>query len=91
MMVDLGDEGRARDGGSGGGAQGVRAAAAAVARESMAQGTLEYAITLFAMLSIIAALAALWRAGAEGAFVELAEEAASHLLGGLGVLDIALY
>lgn len=60
-------------------------------REVAAQGTVEYALTMFALLSLVVGIAALWRAGEEGALVELVEDAASHVLSGTGALDIALY
>ncbi|MBE6468669.1 MAG: hypothetical protein E7001_01570 [Coriobacteriaceae bacterium] len=60
-------------------------------RESIAQGTLEYALTVLAFLAVVLALAALWRAGANGVLASAAERAASHALGGLGALDIALF
>ncbi len=41
-------------------------------RESRAQATLEYALVLFAFLVMVAAIAAMWRAGAEGVFTSLA-------------------
>lgn len=59
--------------------------------EERAQGTLEYAITVIALLSLILALGALWRAGEDGALVRLAESAAPRRLDGLGALDIALF
>lgn len=59
--------------------------------EDRAQGTLEYALTVLAFLAMVVALAALVRAGGEGAFVRQAEESASHALDGWGLLDIALY
>ena len=62
-----------------------------LAAEPAAQATLEYALTIFALLAVVVGIAALWRAGEEGALVELVEEAASHALSGLGALDIALY
>ena len=62
-----------------------------LACETSAQSTLEYAITTFAVLALIAGIAALWRAGEEGVFVELVEDAASHAFTDLGVLDISLY
>lgn len=60
-------------------------------RERCAQGTVEYAMVTVAMLALVLACAALWRASESGALSRLAEEAASHVLGGLGALDIALY
>ncbi len=62
-----------------------------MARERAAQGTLEYAVVTIALLAMVCALALLWRAGAAGALVGLAEDAASHVLDGLGALDVALY
>ncbi len=63
----------------------------AVAREQVAQATLEYALTVGAFMAVIAGLALLWHAGTDGVFAHLIEEASSHALDGLGVLDIALY
>lgn len=60
-------------------------------REGCAQGTLEYAITFSALLAVIVGLGALWQAGERGVFARLVEQAASHVLGALGALDIALY
>lgn len=60
-------------------------------RESRAQATLEYALVLFAFLAMVAAIAAMWRAGAEGVFTSLAGRAASHALDLGGVVDISLY
>jgi len=40
----------------------------------------EYAVVLFAFLSLVVALGALWRAGRDGKLLTLAIEAASHLL-----------
>lgn len=59
--------------------------------ERCAQGTLEYALTVAALLSIMLACAALWRASADGALAQAVQEAASHVLAGTGPLDIALY
>lgn len=63
----------------------------AIVREQAAQATLEYALTVGAFMAVIAGLALLWHAGTDGVFARLIEEAASHALDGLGVLDIALY
>lgn len=60
-------------------------------REASAQGTLEYALTVLALLAIVVALAALWRAAADGVLARLVERAASHALNGLGALDLALF
>lgn len=59
--------------------------------ETQAQGTLEYALTIVALLSVISVLGLLWRAGERGALTEIAERAASHGLEALGALDIALF
>lgn len=56
-----------------------------------AQGTVEYAITVVAVMALVAACAAFWRAAENGVFARLAQEAASHVLGGSGAIDIALY
>ena len=60
-------------------------------REWRAQGTVEYAIAMLAMLSTILALALLWHAGEEGGLVAAVEQAASHALNGIGALDILLF
>lgn len=59
--------------------------------EEWAQGTVEYAITVAAVLALVVACAAFWRAAEDGVFARLAQEAASHVLGGAGAIDIALY
>ena len=59
--------------------------------EEAAQGTLEYALTIFAFISLIAALALLWRAGESGVLARLVEDACSHALDGTGLVDIALF
>lgn len=59
--------------------------------EELAQGTFEYALTVAAILAMLLALGALWRAGAEGKLALLAERAASHVLMGTGLLDIPLF
>lgn len=83
--------GREGDGCRGASGGGLRARMRALAHETSAQSTLEYAVVTFAVLSIILGIAALWRAGEEGVFVGLVEEAASHTLDGTGALDISLY
>ena len=60
-------------------------------RERCAQGTVEYAIAMLAMLSTIVALALFWHAGEEGGLVAAVERAASHALNGIGALDILLF
>ncbi len=62
-----------------------------LAREERAQSTLEYALTLFALMALISGIALLWRAGEQGVLARLVEDACSHGLDGLGVLDIALF
>lgn len=64
---------------------------ARVMGEERAQGTVEYALTMFALLAIVAACAAVWHAAQDGAFSALVEQAASHALSGAGIVDIALY
>lgn len=60
-------------------------------RERGAQGTLEYALTVLALLALIMALAAIWRVGEEGGFAALVEQAASHGFDLTGAIDIILY
>lgn len=69
----------------------AKGALRAVAREDRAQGTLEYALTVTALLGIVLALGALWRAGESGALASLVERAAPRALAGTGPLDIALF
>ena len=61
-----------------------------IVRERAAQGTVEYALTVFALLSLILGMAALWRV-AERGWLAPAVKAASHGLEGDGYVDIALY
>ena len=49
-----------------------------VLREESAQATVEYAIVTVALLSIVLAIAGLWRAGTDGHLAALVERAASH-------------
>lgn len=49
-------------------------------RGTSGQSTVEYAVVLFAFLSLVVALGALWRASRDGKLLTLAIEAASHLL-----------
>ena len=69
----------------------VGQSASELAREVHAQATLEYALTVLALLAMVVVLALIWRAGEEGIFVHLVEEAASHALSAWGAFDIALY
>lgn len=62
-----------------------------MAGENLAQGTLEYALTVLALLAMVVAFAALWRAAADGALAGLVHAAASHVLAGDGFIDISLY
>lgn len=59
--------------------------------ENRAQGTVEYAITVFAVLALVMACAAFWHAAESGVFARLVEQAASHVLGAAGAIDISLY
>ena len=61
------------------------------AREETAQGTVEYALTISALMAIALALALLFHAGEEGVFAGLVEQASSHGFEGLGILDISLF
>lgn len=60
-------------------------------KEERAQATLEYAITVMAVLSIVVACAAVWRAGSEGVFARLIQDALSHTFSPTGAIDISLY
>lgn len=71
--------------------RGVRRAWVWIAREDGAQSTLEYALTVFALMAIVSCLALLWRAGETGALARLVEDACSHALEGAGFIDIALF
>lgn len=59
--------------------------------ETSAQATLEYALTVLALLSIVLALGLLWRAGQDGTLAALVEKAASHGFDAGGLIDISLY
>lgn len=66
--------------------------------EESAQSTVEYAIVTMALLSIVLAIAGLWRAGTDGRLAALAARAASHGVASTSVIDavagakdIALY
>ena len=75
----------------GGAARRIGSAPRHLAREERAQATLEYALTLFALMALISGVALLWRAGEQGVLARLVEDACSHALDGLGALDIALF
>lgn len=60
-----------------------------VLREESAQSTVEYAIVTMALLSIVLAIAGLWRAGADGRLAALAARAASHGVASTSVIDAA--
>lgn len=62
-----------------------------VVREQAAQGTVEYALTVFALLTLVLGIAALWRVAERGLLADVAVKAASHGLEGDGYVDIALY
>lgn len=62
-----------------------------IVRERAAQGTVEYALTVFALLTLILGMAALWRVAERGWLADAAVKAASHGLEGDGYVDIALY
>lgn len=62
-----------------------------LAREGAAQATLEYALTVFALLAVVTGLALIWRAAEAGVLTALIEDAASHALDGTGAVDISLY
>lgn len=59
--------------------------------EPAAQGTLEYALTVIALISVVLALGLLWRAGQDGTLARLAADAASHALDAGGAVDISLF
>lgn len=70
-----------------------RVAAARLAGER-GQSTVEYALVLFAFLSMLLSLGAVWHAVRDGALVDRAIEASSHQLGAdvLGsARDLALF
>ena len=69
-----------------------------VLREESAQSTVEYAIVTVALLSIMLAIAGLWRAGTDGRLAALVGRAASQGVASssasdaaAGAKDIALY
>lgn len=57
--------------------------------EESAQSTVEYAIVTLALLSIVLAIAGLWRAGTDGRLAELVERAASHGIVPMSIIDAA--
>lgn len=59
--------------------------------EERAQGTVEYALVVMALMALASGLALLWHAGERGGFVQLVEDAASHALDAAGSVDIALF
>ncbi|MDJ1121797.1 hypothetical protein QJ043_06915 [Olsenella sp. YH-ols2217] len=64
------------------------------AAEDRGQATVEQAVVLFALLALVVALGAVWRAGTSGTFARLAEAAASHGAGATTlaqVQDVLLY
>lgn len=58
-------------------------------REESAQSTVEYAIVTLALLSIVLAIAGLWRAGTDGRLAALVERAASHGITPMSIIDAA--
>ncbi len=60
-----------------------------VLREESAQATVEYAIVTVALLSIVLAIAGLWRAGTDGRLAALVERAASHGVASTSIIDAA--
>ena len=60
-----------------------------VLREESAQSTVEYAIVTMALLSIVLAIAGLWRAGTDGLLAAWAARAASHGVASTSVIDAA--
>lgn len=60
-------------------------------REGRAQGTVEYAITVVAVLALVIACAAFWRAAEDGTFARLAQQASSHAMDAAGAVDISLF
>ena len=69
--------------------------ALSLCREERGQSTVEYALVAIAFLSMVLALGALWHAGRDGLLLRRAVDAASHGLGGGGMLgalrDVALF
>ena len=51
--------------------------------DDRAQATLEYALTVAALMAVVVALALLWRAGETGVLARLVEDACSHVLDGM--------
>lgn len=62
-----------------------------IVAEDEAQGTVEYAVVVVALLALVVGCAAIWRAGSDGVLARLVQEAASHVLSGEGAVDISLY
>lgn len=59
--------------------------------ERAAQGTVEYALTVVALLAMVVGMAALWRAAVDGTLAEFVRAAASHAFSAGGAIDISLY
>ena len=55
------------------------------------RGTVEYALTVVALLAMVVGMAALWRAAVDGTLAELVRAAASHAFSAGGAIDISLY
>lgn len=62
-------------------------------RKEQGQATVEYAIVLGALITVVGALGALWRVMDDGTLIDHALSAASHhlLLSASGVIDVFLY
>ena len=63
-------------------------------RDERGQGTVEYALVVFALLAIILACGALWKTFEAGVFVEHAVASASHNLSSASpgaLVDVFLY
>ena len=64
-------------------------------RGSRGQSTVEYMLVLIAFLTMVLSLAAVWRAGRDGALLNRAVSASSHQVGGRdpvgSMQDIALF
>ncbi len=57
------------------------------ARGTRGQSTVEYALIVFAFMSMALAMAVVWHAGRDGALLRLAIDASSHNTGGTEALE----
>ena len=62
-----------------------------IVRERAAQGPVEYAWTVLALIALILGMSALCRVAERGGLADAAVKAASHGREGDGYVDIALY